>query len=428
MPRSVGSSLGFSSLPPTMGFSLASPPPGFGFGNGSAGNPTPFKFTVLKKAIDEIPSTPPYKYELDTVDFNLALQKVDSLGKPIFGAPLETKDYILNLWIDIATNKTLPAGVANAGTCTLRNADSLAPQVAPTCLLPGQQFTVTWPQLAGSSPIVTDNWGFAISPQPGANQNTLTLTAPSPGPNNPNMIVTVTEVDALGNKSTPASSAPFGLYHSPTVSASFVPNTFTVLGSAITPMLQWVSTSAQSLTVTGPKVAASPLTPLAAGSTNVTSKVTTAPNPPYLNYTITATNVCGVITATTASVEYLASPLPTAPPASPSPSTSAIPTPSPSPSPTPSPSSSAVPTPSSSPSPTPSPSACMAPTGGAQSCDHYCIDNGYSSSSTISFCATVTNGAASCSKGSMHGDGNNIIGSSNTCSADANCTRYCCCQ
>jgi hypothetical protein len=286
---------GFTSLG-----TLTFPPPGFALTNVSAGEPPSYQLMLMKPAVDSILGT---TLVMDTVDLQIALKKVDSTGKPMPGASMQIKDFTLNLWVDQANGKL------SANSCTTkRPVVAYAPIVHPTCVQPGAQVTATWDQPPGNSPILTKSWGMVPVPL-APDASSVVLTVPSPTSHS-NLTVTLTEKNAEGDISPAVTSAPFASYASPTVTASFIPSTFSTL-PASNFSLSWSTTDLygpeSSLMLNGPTPIPLPLV----GPTTVPGVSTAFPGQSF-PYTIVAKNPCGVTATGTAYIQYL--------PPSPSPS------------------------------------------------------------------------------------------------------------
>jgi hypothetical protein len=302
----VGVSQSFSGLNPVAGFTLASPSPapGFALTNVGAGEPPSFQLILIKPAVDAIAGT---QLVQDTVDLRISLKKVDSKGNPLPGANFESKDFILNLWVD--RSLTPPQFIPN--TCTLKNpVVYAAPIVNPTCVLPGAQVTATWIQESGSTPTIGNNWGGPSATLPTGTTSTV-LTVPSPVPN-PNLIVTLTETNAVGNVSSPVNSIPFGSFNSPTVATAFTTTTFKTLPLSSPPFV-WSATGAMpggSVMLTAP----SSVSLAGPGGSQPIPAITSAYPGQMIPYTAVAINPCGVTATNTAWIRYAPSPSPSTSP------------------------------------------------------------------------------------------------------------------
>jgi hypothetical protein len=303
----VGVSQSFSGLNPVAGFTLASPSPapGFALTNTAAGEPPSFQLILIKPAVDSIAGT---QLVQDTVDLRISLKKVDSSGRTLPGASLESKDFTLNLWVD----HSLSPPQFGANTCTLKNpVVYAAPVVNPTCVMPGAQVTVTWNQESGSTPTVGNNWGApSVTLSPGSASTVLSVPSPLP---NTNLVVSLTETNATGNVSPAVSSVPFASYNSPTVTAVMMPSTFATL-PLNTPNLMWtgsgISGPGTSVMLTAP----SSVSLAGTGGAHPAPAITSAFPGQMIPFTIVATNPCGVPAASTAWVRYAPSPSPSTSP------------------------------------------------------------------------------------------------------------------
>jgi hypothetical protein len=296
-PAQVGVPQSFSGLNSVGGFTLASPSPapGFALTDVVAGEPPSFQLTLIKPAVDSIAGT---QLVQDTVDLQISLKKVDSTGKPLPGANFESKDFTLNLWVDHSVS---PAHFI-ANTCTLKNPlVYAAPIVNPTCVLPGAQVTVTWNQESGSTPTLSNNWGAPLPPLTSSSSSAV-LSVPSPLPNS-NLIVRLTETNALGNTSPPLSSLPFASYPSPTISAFFSPLTFATLPNN-SPALHWSVTgmggARGQIMLTAPA-----LLPLSGpGIPSPIPPITSAYPGQMFPYTVMVKNPCGISATSSAWIRY----------------------------------------------------------------------------------------------------------------------------
>jgi hypothetical protein len=123
----VGVSQSFSGLNPVAGFTLASPSPapGFALTNTAAGEPPSFQLILIKPAVDSIAGT---QLVQDTVDLRISLKKVDSSGRTLPGASLESKDFTLKpstvrrKYVHIKKSRSLCRTRSESHVCYARSA------------------------------------------------------------------------------------------------------------------------------------------------------------------------------------------------------------------------------------------------------------------------------------------------------------------
>jgi hypothetical protein len=280
---------------PAAGFSPSPLPVGLAFGGPN--DPPPFQFTLLSSRVDT--STPPsHVYYQDTVSFQMALMKVDSTGKPMPGAAVQIKTYMLNLWVDSATHLTIPYAAGFPGTCTYRKASITGMNASPLCTSPGTSVTFTWTEPVGSTAVVTPSpaWGIGPTTLP---VNTNTWTYATPAGDQPTLGISVTVTDPLGAQAT-AVSPNIQSYMAPIINPTtqFVPTTVTSLPLATSPMnvsTQHANSTGGTVTIVNPPIAGN----LIEGLNPAVPVAIAGPGTPgtVYNFTVVATNGCGVSTA-----------------------------------------------------------------------------------------------------------------------------------
>jgi hypothetical protein len=228
LPNSIsiigpGLSLGPVNIP-------TSAPLGFAYGTGT--EPPLFQMTLIKQGPSA--TVVGLNYNQDTIDFQVALKKVDSTGKALPGAPWEIKDYSLNLWVGSAAKAVMPYTALSPGGCTYKPAVILTgPNINANCVAAGSAVTVSWTQAPGNfasavTPTNPATWATAVGPlAPDVTSTVFTTLAGD----FTNAGVTLTVNDPLAGSVTQASSAgppPFlQSYNPPTIpTLTISPSTF----------------------------------------------------------------------------------------------------------------------------------------------------------------------------------------------------------
>lgn len=294
-----------------------------GFTYGGTGERPLFQMTLIAKGADTT-TISGATYNLDTVDLQIALKKVDGSGKALPGAPWEIKDYTLNLWF--ATGPTggapLPYAPGTPGMCTYKRANVLSgPNVNANCVASGSTVIVNWTQALANqatvTPINPNGWAPVAGPL-ATGVMSQPFTTPSGDYSNLGVQVVVTDALAPSSQtatavSTPAPTPFLQSYDAPTMATPTLnPSTFYATISSVQFTISTLNIfhDSQGNTFPGGVVSILAAPPYLPNLVNIPSD---GPFPVSLNinaanpgqvfpFTVVATNPCGVSVSQTVSL------------------------------------------------------------------------------------------------------------------------------